>query len=375
MPTLTGAGSRKEYEDEVPQEGSSINFSARACRTAANATARQAPLSTGASGSRGIARNGEGTGWSDTMHMFSEEEGGQDVVDEGFCDGSSSNSRNEYEEAKKFVLEESAIMQQYGGMHEATSTIGHEWVMATLNDTRACFNMFRKKENYSMTYMIYDVAPHNLLGKRKIVSRGQLKRLVGNLKKSWICIGAIDGTHVQVVVPSAKMLQYVGRHGYASQNVTLYVTLRAVYVCRWDGLHDTRVFNDALTKYGDKFPHPPEGTISCMKILAGGFRVPNLLGYLAPYKGTKYRPVPTRQDQVGKKVVFNYVHSSLRNVIEHSFGVLKMKWRILKKLPSYPLAKQSKIILACMALHNFIRESALVDMDFEMCDRDENYVP
>ena len=70
----------------------------------------------------------------------------------------------------------------------------------------------------------------------------------------------------------------------------------------------------------------------------------------------------------GKKELFNYSHSSLRNVIERSFGVLKMKWRILLDLPSYPMANQSQIIMACMAVHNFIRESALADTDFDMCD-------
>ena len=78
----------------------------------------------------------------------------------------------------------------------------------------------------------------------------------------------------------------------------------------------------------------------------------------------------------GKKEHFNYAHSSLRNVIERSFGVLKNKWRILhNEIPSYPMPKQSKIILACMALHNFIRDSAMADEDFDRCDRDENYVP
>ena len=52
-----------------------------------------------------------------------------------------------------------------------------------------------------------------------------------------------------------------------------------------------------------------------------------------------------------------------------------MKWRILLGIPSYHLEKQSKIILACIALHNFIRESALSDIEFDKCDEDEFYMP
>ena len=44
-------------------------------------------------------------------------------------------------------------------------------------------------------------------------------------------------------------------------------------------------------------------------------------------------------------------------------------------LPSYPTPKQSKIILACMALHNFVRENDKKDRDFERCDENENYIP
>uniref|UniRef100_A0A0A8ZBM7 DDE Tnp4 domain-containing protein n=1 Tax=Arundo donax TaxID=35708 RepID=A0A0A8ZBM7_ARUDO len=49
-----------------------------------------------------------------------------------------------------------------------------------------------------------------------------------------------------------------------------------------------------------------------------------------------------------------------------------MKWRILLNLPSYPIAKQSKIITAMMALHNFIRESAIHDEDFENYVQDDS---
>jgi hypothetical protein len=104
---------------------------------------------------------------------------------------------------------------------------------------------------------------------------------------------------------------------------------------------------------------------------------PNRPGYLAPYKGTKYH-LPEFQSgppPKGIEETFNYAHSSLRNVIERAFGVLKMKWRILLDVPSFPMHKQSKIIIACMAIHNFIRESAVADMDFDLCDSHENFVP
>ncbi|XP_022681192.1 protein ALP1-like [Setaria italica] len=141
-------------------------------------------------------------------------------------------------------------------------------------------------------------------------------------------------------------------------------------IAGWPGsVHDMRVFKDALDKYGDKFPHPPEGKFY---LVDSGYA--NRTGYLAPYKGTKYYLPEFRAGQIpkGKKEHFNYAHSSLRNVIERSFGVLKNKWRILRDLPSYPMAKQSQIIIACMAIHNFIRESAIGDVDFENADHEEN---
>jgi hypothetical protein len=110
------------------------------------------------------------------------------------------------------------------------------------------------------------------------------------------------------------------------------------------------------------------------KFYLGDSGYPNCPGYLASYS---YHILEFRQgpSPKGRKELFNYAHSSLRNVIERSFGVLKMKQRILLDLPSYPMVKQSKIILACMALHNFIRENAMADADFEKCHCDENYIP
>ncbi|XP_047046751.1 protein ALP1-like [Lolium rigidum] len=144
-------------------------------------------------------------------------------------------------------------------------------------------------------------------------------------------------------------------------------------VAGWPGsVHDTRIFKDTLFKFEANFPHPPPGRYY---LVDSGY--PNQDGYLSPYTGTKYHLPEFRLagPPTGKKEIFNHAHSSLRNAIERTFGVLKQKWRILRGVPSYPLEKQTEIIIACMGLHNFIRDSQLFDLHFYRCDNDENYMP
>jgi hypothetical protein len=106
---------------------------------------------------------------------------------------------------------------------------------------------------------------------------------------------------------------------------------------------------------------------------------PNRTGYLAPFKGSTYHIPEFRhrhgRPPQGKHELFNFLHSSLRNVIERAFGVLKQKWRILKAMPSFSADWQKENIIVCFALHNFIRDSQLRDKEFDRCDADEEYMP
>lgn len=68
---------------------------------------------------------------------------------------------------------------------------------------------------------------------------------------------------------------------------------------------------------------------------------PNLKGFLAPYRKEKYhhRDFDSGGGIRGKKELFNYTHSSIWNVIERAFGVLKARFHISKDIPNYPLRR------------------------------------
>jgi hypothetical protein len=104
---------------------------------------------------------------------------------------------------------------------------------------------------------------------------------------------------------------------------------------------------------------------------------PNRFGYLAPYKGQKYHVPDWRRGSApsGEQETFNYFHSSIHKVVERAFRVWKMKWRILLKMPSYPMSKQKMIVVATMCLYNFIHENHTLDRHFHRCDRDPDYMP
>jgi hypothetical protein len=55
-------------------------------------------------------------------------------------------------------------------------------------------------------------------------------------------------------------------------------------VASWLGsVHDVTVFKDAIEKYGNKFPHPPQGEFY---LVDSGY--PNCTDYLAPHLFSRY---------------------------------------------------------------------------------------
>ena len=84
---------------------------------------------------------------------------------------------------------------------------------------------------------------------------------------------------------------------------------------------------------------------------------------MAPYRNARYW-LPDFRNGVRprtKEETFNYAHARLRNVIERSFGVLKARFPILKRMAPYPFQVQRNIVIACVAIHNYIRKLSIAD--------------
>ncbi|KAG6488995.1 hypothetical protein ZIOFF_050253 [Zingiber officinale] len=170
------------------------------------------------------------------------------------------------------------------------------------------------------------------------------------------CLGAIDGIHVSAWTPSSIQTSFRGRKIIVTQNVMLACDFDMLFTfvyTGWEGTaNDSRVFIDALTRHENNFPKPCGDQFY---LVDSGY--PNMPGFLAPYRGRRYhlRDYQGQGRPRGKEELFNYRHSTCRNIIERCIGVLKARFRILKDMPNYPITRQRLILVACCAVHNFIR--------------------
>ncbi|XP_074297131.1 uncharacterized protein LOC141627813 [Silene latifolia] len=174
------------------------------------------------------------------------------------------------------------------------------------------------------------------------------------------CLGALDGTHIKVHVGDKDKVRFRTRKGDLTTNVLGDCTrdLQFVYILPgWEGsAHDNRVLRDALSR-----KHPLRVPQGQYYLCDAGYM--NCEGFLTPFRGQRYHlsiwkngAEPTCAEEY-----FNMKHSQARNVIERAFGLLKMRWGILRNATWYSRKTFSKIIFGCALVHNFIRTYMSID--------------
>ena len=170
------------------------------------------------------------------------------------------------------------------------------------------------------------------------------------------CIGAIDGTHIQIKPPSVNEEIYVGRKGFHSINVQVvcdHNLMLTDVVVKWPGsTHDTAIYN-----------------LSGVKDLVDEYlNSSGCNGWLIGDSGYPLRPslmVPLSDPQTPQEIAYNKALVKCRNSVERCLGVLKSRFRVLDRKSGggiqYHLELCGNVILACCVLHNYCR---MRNMDF-----------
>ncbi|CAN1825300.1 Putative nuclease HARBI1 [Linum perenne] len=177
------------------------------------------------------------------------------------------------------------------------------------------------------------------------------------------CLGALDGTHVKVRAIIADQPRYRNRKGEVSINVLAVCNPDCEFMyclAGWEGsAHDGRVLRDAMSRANGL--RVPKGSYY---LCDAGYA--NCEGFLTPFRGQRYHLKewgrnnrPTTPEEY-----YNMKHSSCRNVIERAFGLLKMRWAILRDTTWFSPYVAGRIVHACCLLHNFIkRECGMDDLE------------
>lgn len=138
------------------------------------------------------------------------------------------------------------------------------------------------------------------------------------------CVGAIDGTHLAAYVQGRDPAAWRNRKGTLSQNVLAAVDfdMNFTYVLPgWEGsVHDRRVFKAARASKGFTAP------AGCYYLADAGYSNTDIT--LVPYRGVRYHLREVKAVGLRPKTpheLFNLRHSSLRNVVERTFGIFKKR--------------------------------------------------
>jgi DDE superfamily endonuclease len=183
------------------------------------------------------------------------------------------------------------------------------------------------------------------------------------------CLGALDGVHIPAVVKQELIESFRNRKKFVSQNVLGVCDFDMLFtycLAGWEGsAHDGRVFADAAVK---GLSLPPG------RYYLGDAGYALSTHVLTPYRGVRYhlKEWSRHGDRPqNKEELFNLRHSSLRNVIERTFGVIKKRFPILTKMNSFPFPFQVDLVRCAFMLHNFIRrEQGHLDIFDEVSDED-----
>lgn len=172
------------------------------------------------------------------------------------------------------------------------------------------------------------------------------------------CVGAIDGKHISIEKPPRSGTLFYNYKGFFS--TVLFAVVNANYEFMYihtgingsvsDGgvITHTSLYNKLMT---DKLHLPPSCTLQGTNISVpytflgdSAFGINRHIMKPYPFKNITH-----------EKRIFNYRLSRARRVVENAFGISAARFRIFRQRISVHIDNVDKIVLACCALHNYLR--------------------
>lgn len=172
------------------------------------------------------------------------------------------------------------------------------------------------------------------------------------------CVGAMDGKHVAIEKPPGSGSCFFNYKDFFS--VVLFAIVNANYEFMYvhtgtngsvsDGgvIQHTRFYEKLMTGQLNLPPASilPDTNITVPYTFVGdsAFALNRHIMKPFPFKNINH-----------EKRIFNYRLSRARRVVENAFGILAARFRIFRRKISVKVENVDAIVLACCALHNYLR--------------------
>lgn len=174
------------------------------------------------------------------------------------------------------------------------------------------------------------------------------------------CVGACDGKHIAIEKPPKSGSLFYNYKGFFS--IVLFAVVNADYEFLYVNTGTNGSVADASILNGTRFYQKMNNNDLKLPLPSA---LPGTEDVVVPYvflgdsafalNKNLMKPFPFH-NITSEQRIFNYRLSRARRVVENAFGILSSRFRVLRRPLNTDLDTTDAIVMACCALHNYLRK-------------------